>query len=729
MTEHIKFLAVLSGGAAVAVVGLSQTLAIGALSVTPLGSQALAFGIVAAFVTATVGGLCATLVSRIPGEVSGPRTSISVIYAALCADLVTRGGPGASGGEIIATLSLAVVLMGALQLVAGWARVGEVMKFLPYQVNAGFATGIGLLIAWSQVGPLLGLAGKLSNYDWSELVANLKPGALLIGIATAATVWLAPLATKRVQPLLAGLVCGTALYHAATLVTTPDNLGPTLGTITLLGTFEASVSLVWSGITPSWALQTSLYVLPYAGFLALQGMMNCVLVSVSIAEVTGVRVSVNRALIAQGTANILSGGLAGLPVGTSASQSVVAAKMRDISSMVPAASTIILLVAVLLVGEVLAYVPMVVLAGLLLTTGIGLIDRWTRGLVMRVVRGGESRQEVIWNLAIVLAVAATFFFGSVPLALLVGSVLAMIVLAIGLSAATKFITQEGSRLASTRVWPAEQATWLIALRSSIRVLRPRGGLFFGTAEALTAQLAAVDKPARYCVIDCSNVTVLDATGCQIIASGVRNLAKKGVTTVLAGLDPADPRDAALVDLGLKVPAPERYWFRDLDHALEWVEEELLRERWHAVATDETVELADTQLAGGLSGADLNVLRSHLVPVDLDAGATLFERGAAGDSLYVIVRGLIEIRASSDATGSSRRLAALGPGCIFGDIALITHGPRSAAAVCVRPARLYELKRDALVELEARHPAVYARILTNLNLHLATRLIVATDRLS
>lgn len=90
--------------------GLAQTIAIGALSVTHLSSQALAFEIVAAFVTATVGGLCSVLVSRIPGEVAGPHQRY------LCCTVCRHSHlQRADVEEIFAALSLAVVLMGALQ--------------------------------------------------------------------------------------------------------------------------------------------------------------------------------------------------------------------------------------------------------------------------------------------------------------------------------------------------------------------------------------------------------------------------------------------------------------------------------------------------------------------------------------------------------------------------------------------------------------------------------------
>jgi SulP family sulfate permease len=158
-----------------------------------------------------------------------------------------------------------------------------------------------------------------------------------------------------------------------------------------------------------------------------------------------------------------------------------------------------------------------------------------------------------------------------------------------------------------------------------------------------------------------------------------------------------------------------------------VEAELLRDRWPEVAADEVVEVGHTQLARGLPHAELEVLQSHLGATDVEAGKVLFERGAAGDALYVISQGLIEIRVATDAPGGqSRRLAVFGPGCIFGETAMLTRGPRTADAVCVKAARLYELRREALLELEGLFPVIHAKLIANLNLHLATRLMATTE---
>ena len=724
MDDRRGVLGALSGGAAVAAAGLPPVIALGALSATPLGGPALASGVLAALVAAILGGACASFISRTPGEVSAPDAALSIVYASLTADLILRGGPQLAVGEIIAALSLAVVLMGALQLLAGWARLGEALKFLPYPVTAGILTGTGLLVVWAQLGPLIGLEGSLTRYDWAGLLQGFKPLALVVGVTSAVAVWFAP---KRVQPLLIGLAAGVVLYYVVASFAGRSAAGPTLEAVSALGAAQERVAGFWGRVGPAWLLETSLQVLPYAALLALEGMMELAHTSHAVAEITGARPDIHRGLIAQGAANILCGALAALPIAPSHSRSSTAARMGEVRAIVPGLSAAVLLAAAIALWGLLAYVPGAVLAGLLVTVGVGLIDRWTRGLVHQAVRGGDAQAEIKWNLAIVAVVAGALFFGGVPLALLVGTVLAMVLLAHSLSAATTFLPEEGARFASTRIWPAEQAAWLTHARGVIRVLLPRGGLFFGTAEQLARQLSLLDSPVRYCIIDCSRLTVVDATGCQIVAAGARKLASRGVTTLLAGLDAAHPHDRGLVALGLDAPSPKDRWFPDLDYALEWVEAELLRERWPEVAADEAVTVGRTQLAKGLPHAELEVLESHLGARNVEAGTVLFERGAAGDALYVISQGLIEIRVTTDGPGAhSRRLAVFGPGCIFGETAMLTLAPRTADAVCVKPARLYELRREALLELEGLFPAIHAKLLANLNLHLATRLIATTQ---
>jgi len=122
--------------------------------------------------------------------------------------------------------------------------------------------------------------------------------------------------------------------------------------------------------------------------------------------------------------------------------------------------------------------------------------------------------------------------------------------------------------------------------------------------------------------------------------------------------------------------------------------------------------------------DLQQLRASLRPVQVPAGP-LFSLGDAASSMYIVQEGHIEIRIASGGPASHARLAALRPGSIFGEMSLLLARKRTADAVCLTPARLLELDRGSLDQLENTSPRVYAAVMRNLNVHVANRLDLAT----
>ena len=180
-------------------------------------------------------------------------------------------------------------------------------------------------------------------------------------------------------------------------------------------------------------------------------------------------------------------------------------------------------------------------------------------------------------------------------------------------------------------------------------------------------------------------------------------------------------------MGLHNPSPVDCWFHDIDHAMEQIEIELLKVRSLEVATNNPVPLEHTQITETLSTDELADLMPYLVNRNLDAEQTLFKRGDAGSSIYIVSSGLIEIRVDAEQSANSwRRMAVLGPGCIFGEIALLTGGYRSADAVCAESAALIEITQHSLDTFSQKLPDIHRKILTNLNVHLALRVVAATE---
>ena len=717
-------LSALRAASSLAIICLAVLVAVGTLGVGALGREHLARGVVAALLAAIVGGIWVAATLRAPAAITSPASSVVVIYAALAADLAARGH---SFAQIWVGLSLCVVLMGVLLVFAAWMRIADAVKFLPSPVTAGFVTGIGLLIIWAQVPSLLGLEGRLASHGSGTLTELVKPGALATGAAAAFAAWWWPRRKWPGPGALVALLVGSAVHHLLNAAGLATSLGPVLGPLDIQATAVSSAVTVWQGVDPSMLFATVQRVAPYAAFLVLQAVMNAAVnASTAATMMDAPPVPLDRLLRVEGIANIACGLLGAMPVVSSAPLTVAAAGQRANHRIIIAAF-LLLLVGLLLGGRVLSQVPIAALAGILVISGYALIDKWALGLIGRVWRGGwRAESQAVLNLALVAAVAAAFFAGGVPMALLVGAVLAMVLLAVNLSRTTTFTMVEGPALVSTRSWPPAQAQALVPLRDEIALVRPRGGLFFGTADQLARRLAELRPAVRYCIVDLARTTTIDATACQMLAASARRLQARGVEVLLAGVPSASTRARELVTQGLNMPRGADGWFDDADHAIEWIEGRQLGTTAGA-GEDSGDALERSPLAAGLAPKSVSQLRERLHPMQMAPG-TLFRKDDPADSMYVVLSGRVEIRVTNQEMARTTRLAAFGPGSVFGEISLLSTGQRSADAVCVEESLLLELRREDFDALATANATLHAQLLRNLGVHLANRLVLATGTL-
>ena len=136
--------------------------------------------------------------------------------------------------------------------------------------------------------------------------------------------------------------------------------------------------------------------------------------------------------------------------------------------------------------------------------------------------------------------------------------------------------------------------------------------------------------------------------------------------------------------------------------------ELEAGRRHAAGPDRRPEPARLELLRhcaffeGFEDDDLQGLLDHMAERHLAGGDVVFAAGAPGDALYVVAAGTIEVSLGRDARRV--RVAVLGPGKVFGEIALVDGGPRSATCAAVGDAAVLRLGADAFAALaEARSP--------------------------
>lgn len=120
-------------------------------------------------------------------------------------------------------------------------------------------------------------------------------------------------------------------------------------------------------------------------------------------------------------------------------------------------------------------------------------------------------------------------------------------------------------------------------------------------------------------------------------------------------------------------------------------------------------LAVNPFFGGLDGETLEAVAALCVTRSLAAGQVLFLQGDAGDALYAIRHGQVRI---GNETGDGRRttLNLLGPGDVFGEVALLDGRPRTASATAAEPTGLFVILRRDLLAMIERRPAVAVRVI-------------------
>ncbi|MFO1395518.1 MAG: SulP family inorganic anion transporter [Burkholderiales bacterium] len=716
------------GGLASAVVSLGTLLPLGILALSPLGAAAGAEGVRAAFVAAIVGGLVTVLVGGAEHPGSGPRTSATLIFAGFVATLLADPRMHESDGIALDAIMLltaaCVALAGALQIGFSLLRLGSAVSFVPRPVVAGFMDGIAILIVVSQLETLLGVVHGAGGV--SRAAGGFTPGALAIGLLVALLCWRIPRRWPRVPWAMLGILAGTALYAACTAVLPPETFGARVGAPN--ASFTPPVLLAVHALPrylPLFATHATTLVTT-AIVLALIGSLDALLSAVAVDTRLNTRHDSNRLLLGLGLANLASGAAGGLPVVTSSAIQLAGHDAGGHGRVTGITCALALLAIAVVLGPLLAYVPVAATAGVMLVVALGLLDQWSRSLRAQ-LRGGSRDRDAIFNLAIAATVCAiTIVYGFV-VGIVVGVVLAA---ALFVHEMNRSLVRSVASLAdrgSRRIWPVEAAAALRASGGAACIVELEGAVFFGTANRCERDLARLAQDARFLVVDVRRVTTIDASGAFVLDRLAAGLARRGARMVLAGIAPGDRRARALRVYGV-AKVGEDAWYPDADHAIEAAERALLNEAGIVVATHELAP-AELSLLEGMDAAQCAAVTRYLARIDLAAGEILFHRGEPGDRLYALAKGSVSILADMAAgAGSAHRLASFAPGVIFGEMAMLDGGGRSAAAVADEASVVYVLTRANLDAIRAREPALASLVLLNVARQISARLRFTTATL-
>jgi CRP/FNR family transcriptional regulator, cyclic AMP receptor protein len=146
------------------------------------------------------------------------------------------------------------------------------------------------------------------------------------------------------------------------------------------------------------------------------------------------------------------------------------------------------------------------------------------------------------------------------------------------------------------------------------------------------------------------------------------------------------------------------------------------------AAERVAQLAKVPLFAGLTPAALELLSKVATEESHAMGTKIFQHGDPGDKLYVLLDG--KVRISRDVPGAGEEaLAVLGPGAVFGEMALLDEAPRSADARVHERCRLLALPKDAFEDLLFLHKDLAYEVLWSVIRMLTGRLRETNDKLT
>ncbi|MGY4283448.1 SulP family sulfate permease [Bradyrhizobium sp. LM2.7] len=562
---------------------------------------------------------------------------------------------------VLITLGLSTVLTGVVLCGLGLTRMGRAIRYVPYPVIGGFLGATGLLIVMGAIRVITD--HPLQFATLSHFTNGITLSELGAACAMALVLYLTWHRSRSPFGLPIILIGGMLTAHLAFWIA---GISP-----------EQARAMGWTFRSPPpatfmlpWHTE-DLARYPWSAVPDLLGNLVAVIfvaASSTLFNTTGIEVAVHREanlereLNVTGVANILTGALAGYAGCVSVSRSILnfsSGGRGRLSGLTVAAMSLLMLA---VAPELLGFMPKFVLGGLLLYLGADQLHKW---LI-------ESRKRLskLEYLSLVAIIAIIVAWGFVP-GILIGVVIGCATFAFSAARVESIkYSFDGSEYRSSLDRSRDDQQVLLAHGGKIQGLNLQSYLFFGSANRLYqhVKLLLQQRPeCRYLLFDFKLVTGVDSSAAYSFAQIKRSAGDLGVELILVHLSAAAEkvlRSSDFIGEGVAV-VPE------LDHALEWCENELIAQ--HQELAQEEASLRDWFTGMLDSEDDADALIRCCQRLEVEAGEVIVQAGDPADSMHFILDGRVGIMIPAD-DDRTTRVRSLGRYTTIGEMGLVSQTP-------------------------------------------------------
>lgn len=458
-------------------------------------------------ITAIIAGLIISVFGGSRVQIGGPTGAFIVIVYGIVQDHGING------------LTIATFMAGFIIIGFGFARLGNLLKFIPYSLIVGFTSGIALIIFSSQVNDFLGLQIKNVPSDFIEKwqlyfksMANLNWYAIIISLLTIITTIYFQKITKKIPGSIVAIVLSTVAVaiYGIPVDTIESNFGEIPNSLSLPTIPDIDYKTIKSLIGPAFAI-------------ALLGSIESLLSAVVSDGMIGGKHRSNMELIAQGGANIVSALFGGIPATGAIARTATNVKNGGKTPIAGIVHALVLLSIMLLFAPYAKLIPMACLAGILVVVSYNMSE-WR-----------QFKSLLKSNNMDIIILLTTFFltvFFDLVIAIEIGIVLSSFMFMKRMSESVNIQTHTLDEIDDENLFDEE----IKDLPKGVVLYEINGPLFFGAARQFQETIINTNSKPKAIIIRMRYIPLIDATGYQSLKEIITSYKSRNIHIILSGVN-------------------------------------------------------------------------------------------------------------------------------------------------------------------------------------------------
>lgn len=462
-------------------------------------------------ITAIIAGLVISILGGSRVQIGGPTGAFIVLVYAIVQEHGVIG------------LTIATFMAGLIMIVMGLARLGNLLKFIPYPLVVGFTSGIAVIIFSSQIKDFLGLpilhvpseflekwqvyAMNFSQINW--IAVAIGTGTVLISLNSHRI-------SKKIPGSLIAILLSTLAVHWFNLpvTTIESSFGDIPNHLSLPTIPHIDYGTIKALIQPAFAI-------------ALLGGLESLLSAVVADGMIGGQHRSNAELVAQGTANCFSALFGGIPATGAIARTATNIKNGGRTPIAGITHSIVLLVIMLLLAPFAKLIPMACLSGILVVVAYHMSE-WKQFKLL--LKGSRSD---------ILILLTTFFLTIIfdlIVAIEIGMVLSSFVLMKRMSESLNIEDATGSFERQNLDYEELFEDEIPGFSKDVSFFEINGPLFFGVAQTFHDTINQLQEKTKVLVLRMRHVPFIDATGIHRLKELIVQLERQKTTVLLSGVN-------------------------------------------------------------------------------------------------------------------------------------------------------------------------------------------------